>query len=85
MIKRELTQDSVADGEQLAREQVSGILGVGGSDISPQLIPQGTGVESTIQWLSNQRSLSMAGSRIICLTRGSAARRRLLQYDCRGK
>lgn len=32
-----LTSESVADGEQLAREQVSGILGAGGSDISPQL------------------------------------------------
>ncbi|MFF7602553.1 YbhB/YbcL family Raf kinase inhibitor-like protein [Streptomyces mirabilis] len=32
-----LTSDSVANGEQLAREQVSGILGAGGSDISPQL------------------------------------------------
>jgi len=32
-----LTSQSVADGGQLAREQVSGILGAGGSDISPQL------------------------------------------------
>lgn len=32
-----LTSESVANGEQLAREQVSGILGAGGSDISPQL------------------------------------------------
>ncbi|QHA09517.1 hypothetical protein GQF42_09890 [Streptomyces broussonetiae] len=32
-----LTSQSVARGEQLAREQVSGILGAGGSDISPQL------------------------------------------------
>ncbi|MEU9544910.1 YbhB/YbcL family Raf kinase inhibitor-like protein [Streptomyces mirabilis] len=32
-----LTSASVADGESLAREQVSGILGAGGSDISPQL------------------------------------------------
>jgi Raf kinase inhibitor-like YbhB/YbcL family protein len=32
-----LTSDSVASGEQLAREQVSGILGAGGSDVSPQL------------------------------------------------
>ncbi|WP_434094604.1 YbhB/YbcL family Raf kinase inhibitor-like protein [Streptomyces hyaluromycini] len=32
-----MTSDSVANGEQLAREQVSGILGAGGSDISPQL------------------------------------------------
>ncbi|MER5796024.1 hypothetical protein [Streptomyces sp. NPDC001980] len=32
-----LTSDSVTNGEQLAREQVSGILGAGGSDISPQL------------------------------------------------
>jgi len=31
------TSESVANGEQLAREQVSGILGAGGSDISPQL------------------------------------------------
>ena len=32
-----LTSESVANGEQLAREQVSGILRAGGSDISPQL------------------------------------------------
>jgi len=32
-----LTSESVADGGQLARAQVSGILGAGGSDISPQL------------------------------------------------
>jgi len=32
-----LTSQSVADGERLARQQASGILGAGGSDISPQL------------------------------------------------
>lgn len=32
-----LTSESVADGEPLAPAQVSGILGAGGSDISPQL------------------------------------------------
>ncbi|MGY5058479.1 YbhB/YbcL family Raf kinase inhibitor-like protein [Streptomyces sp. 900105755] len=32
-----LSSDSVVSGEQLAREQVSGILGAGGSDVSPQL------------------------------------------------
>ena len=32
-----LTSESIANGEQLAREQVSGILGAGGLDISPQL------------------------------------------------
>ncbi|WP_432173533.1 YbhB/YbcL family Raf kinase inhibitor-like protein [Streptomyces sp. Tue6028] len=32
-----LTSDSAADGGRLAREQVSGILGAGGQDISPQL------------------------------------------------
>lgn len=32
-----LTSESVANGEPLAREQVSGILGAGGSDVSPQL------------------------------------------------
>ncbi|MFF1834464.1 YbhB/YbcL family Raf kinase inhibitor-like protein [Streptomyces sp. NPDC058231] len=32
-----LTSESVADGGQLAREQASGILGAGGSDVSPQL------------------------------------------------
>lgn len=32
-----LTSESVANGEPLAREQASGILGAGGSDISPQL------------------------------------------------
>jgi Raf kinase inhibitor-like YbhB/YbcL family protein len=32
-----LTSTSVANGGQLASEQVSGILGAGGSDISPQL------------------------------------------------
>src|SRR5262245_22355942 len=31
-----LTSQSVANGQQLAREQVSGILGAGGLDISPQ-------------------------------------------------
>ena len=41
-------------------------------------IPHGTGVESMIQWLSNQKSLSMASSRIIRLTSGNAARSRLL-------
>ena len=32
-----VTSASLANGEQLAQEQVSGILGAGGSDISPQL------------------------------------------------
>ncbi|AWW35728.1 YbhB/YbcL family Raf kinase inhibitor-like protein [Streptomyces cadmiisoli] len=32
-----LTSESFANGEPLAREQVSGILGAGGSDVSPQL------------------------------------------------
>jgi Raf kinase inhibitor-like YbhB/YbcL family protein len=32
-----LTSESVIDGQPLARDQVSGILGAGGSDISPQL------------------------------------------------
>jgi Raf kinase inhibitor-like YbhB/YbcL family protein len=32
-----LTSQSVANGQQLARDQVSGILGAGGLDISPQL------------------------------------------------
>jgi Raf kinase inhibitor-like YbhB/YbcL family protein len=32
-----VTSESVANGEQLAREQVSGILGAGGLDVSPQL------------------------------------------------
>ncbi|MEU7640132.1 hypothetical protein AB0C11_29265 [Streptomyces sp. NPDC039016] len=32
-----VTSQSVAQGGPLAREQVSGILGAGGSDISPQL------------------------------------------------
>lgn len=32
-----LTSDSVTDGEQLGNDQVSGIMGAGGSDVSPQL------------------------------------------------
>src|SRR5215472_6691678 len=32
-----LTSESIANGGQLARDQVSGILGAGGLDISPQL------------------------------------------------
>ncbi|MEU1541180.1 YbhB/YbcL family Raf kinase inhibitor-like protein [Actinacidiphila glaucinigra] len=32
-----LSSQSLANGEQLAREHVSGILGAGGSDVSPQL------------------------------------------------
>ena len=32
-----VTSESVGNGERLAREHVSGILGAGGSDISPQL------------------------------------------------
>jgi len=38
----------------------------------------GTGVESTIQWLSNQKSLSLPRSRMIRLTSGNAERSRLL-------
>jgi hypothetical protein len=37
-----------------------------------------TGVESAIQTLSSQKSLSAARSRITCLISGSAARSRLL-------
>ncbi|MDX2701430.1 YbhB/YbcL family Raf kinase inhibitor-like protein [Streptomyces sp. NBC_00510] len=41
-----VTSQSLADGGQLAREHVSGILGAGGSDVSPQLswsgFPEGT-------------------------------------------
>lgn len=32
-----LTSESVSDGQLLANDQVSGIMGAGGSDISPQL------------------------------------------------
>ncbi|MCV7068230.1 YbhB/YbcL family Raf kinase inhibitor-like protein [Mycolicibacterium farcinogenes] len=32
-----LTSESVSDGQPLANDQVSGIMGAGGSDISPQL------------------------------------------------
>ena len=41
-------------------------------------IPQGTGVESAIQTVSNQKSLSVASIRITRLISGSAARSRLL-------
>lgn len=37
-------------------------------------IAHGAGVESTIQWLSNQKSLSIADSLITRLTMGSAVR-----------
>jgi len=32
-----LTSESVTDGQQLATAQVSGIMGAGGEDVSPQL------------------------------------------------
>ena len=32
-----LTSTSVTDGQPLAKDQVSGIMGAGGSDVSPQL------------------------------------------------
>ena len=32
-----LTSESVTDGQPLAKDQVSGIMGAGGSDVSPQL------------------------------------------------
>src|SRR3982750_3927838 len=32
-----LTSESVTDGQPLANDQVSGIMGAGGSDVSPQL------------------------------------------------
>jgi hypothetical protein len=38
--------------------------------------PRSTGVESTIQWLSSQKSVSAASNRIAFLTSGNAARRR---------
>jgi Raf kinase inhibitor-like YbhB/YbcL family protein len=42
----EVTSDDVQDGQKLSRPQVSGILGAGGEDISPQLswrgFPSGT-------------------------------------------
>jgi phosphatidylethanolamine-binding protein (PEBP) family uncharacterized protein len=41
-----LTSESVTDGQALANDQVSGIMGAGGSDVSPQLswsgFPEGT-------------------------------------------
>ncbi len=41
-----LTSDSLTDGQPLARPQVSGIMGAGGEDVSPQLswsgFPEGT-------------------------------------------
>jgi hypothetical protein len=40
--------------------------------------PHSTGVESAIQTVSNQKSLSAARSRMTCLTSGSAACSRLL-------
>jgi Raf kinase inhibitor-like YbhB/YbcL family protein len=42
----DLTSDDVADGETLAKAQVSGVFGAGGEDVSPQLswsgAPDGT-------------------------------------------
>ena len=32
-----LTSESVTDGQALSNDQVSGIMGAGGSDVSPQL------------------------------------------------
>ncbi len=32
-----LTSESVTDGQPLANDQVSGIMGAGGNDVSPQL------------------------------------------------
>src|SRR6201991_3657876 len=41
-----LTSESVTDGQPLANDQVSGIMGAGGADVSPQLswegFPEGT-------------------------------------------
>lgn len=41
-----LTSQSVTDGQPLAKPQVSGIMGAGGEDVSPQLswsgFPEGT-------------------------------------------
>jgi hypothetical protein len=48
-------------------------------------MPHGTGVESVIHTVSIQKSLSMASSRIMRLTNGRAARRRLLYPDCCGR
>lgn len=45
-------------------------------------MPHGTGLESMIQWLSNQKSVYVARSRIACLMSGSAARGRLFQSGC---
>ncbi|MGY3677604.1 hypothetical protein ACVWXU_001227 [Streptomyces sp. TE33382] len=42
-------------------------------------MPHGTGVESVIHRLQNQKSLSVAGSRNMCFTRDNAARRHSLQ------
>ena len=39
--------------------------------------PHSTGVESAIQTVSDQKSLSAASSRMTCLASGSAARSRL--------
>jgi len=41
-------------------------------------IPHGTGVESTIQQVSSQKSVDLASSRMTRLTSPSAARSRLL-------
>jgi phosphatidylethanolamine-binding protein (PEBP) family uncharacterized protein len=39
-----LTSESVTDGQPLANDQVSGIMGAGGSDVSPQLSWSGRSV-----------------------------------------
>ncbi len=46
--------------------------------------PHSTGVESTIQWLSNQKSVSAASMRITRLNSGNAIRSRLFQPGCFG-
>src|SRR5215467_8147852 len=65
-----LTSESLANGEQLAREQVSGILGAGGLDISPQLSWSGFPEEIPAFNIRNEFEVNVIGP--LLLTQGIA-------------
>ena len=58
-----LTSDSITDGQPLAKPQVSGIMGAGGEDVSPQLSWSGFPAGMT------PRPLVLAGPEIV-ITKG---------------